>query len=209
MILWSLYPGHIHEVFERLAALLRPQDKVIIATRDLKEVLFSWYLERFEDFHPSNFRTAALEHASFEAYNWNNLTTLMSRVAKSQIEVLDFKDLLQGKSKTLANKINTVNITNKNNQHKGNTALISLKNPRAVRFLELADHAYFKAFPSKNNQLRFSRSKLIQPYVPLKTFQIQRPSEPELFEVIHSRFLNGLVYLKSEFGIDYNALQQP
>lgn len=210
MILWSTYPGHLHEILVRLSTLLRPQDKVIVSTRDLTEVLFSWYCERFEDFHPMDFRNSALKHASFEAYNWSNLTSLLSRIDKSQIEVLDFRQLLAGKSKTLSErKISLERISNENNKHKGEVIQLNLNSPNVVRLLKYADTIYSNAFPSKNNRSRFSSSRIIQPLVPLKTFQIRRPSESELLEVIQGRFSTGLAYLKNEFGIDYNALQQP
>lgn len=210
MILWNLHPGHIQKVLVRLAALLRAQDKVIISTRNLEEVLFSWFCERYEDFHPSDFRTAALNHPSFEAYNWQNLSTLISLVDKNQVEVIDFKDLLKGKSEVLSErKINLESTKNYNNKHKGKSIKVNLKNPTIVHLLKHADKAYCIAFPHKNNYQRISKSRLIEPHIPLKTFELKRPSDTDLKEVIQARFSNGLRYLKSEFGIDYHALQQP
>ena len=85
-----------------------------------------------------------------EAYNWHNLSTLISLVDKNQVEVIDFKDLLHGKSEVLSEgKISLERTTNHNNKHKGKS-INNAKNKASTQKITLnQDNLKYKASPQK------------------------------------------------------------
>ena len=203
LVLAPARPHHLEEILTNLLDLLRPCDKVIITTRHPKDVLFSRYCERYRHLWSYTLQNAILYHPLFSPYDFSSYNRIIPQTKLHQFEFIDYLSFLAGESNSISEFLGNYAVSEHVNirPRQSNLYEVWYRKRKLESTTKAINNFLCHLIGTTKDPLR--RIQILNSDEEKSIRNIRKPSWPDEYSRVVKAHHNGLLWLKSNYGIDY------
>ena len=203
LILAPARPNHLEEILTNLLGLLRPCDKVVITTRHPKDVLFSRYCERYRHLWSYTLQNAVLYHPLFSPYDFSSYKRIIPQTQLHQFEFIDYLSFLAGESISISECFGDYGVSEHINtrSRQSNLHEVWYRKRKLESITKAINNFLCHLIGTTKDPLR--HIQMLNSNKEKSIRHIRKPIWPDEYSRVKKAHHNGLLWLKSNYGIDY------